>query len=127
MTLAQRITYAKLILAHSRNDKEEVIRIHFKELGTLTKYSRPDIAYLMSAIYNDRDTEEITQGKNIAEFLDWLESEDPMILLPEDYLFVSRVNLLLRGMGKAFGLKMKMSTLWEKEAKMLLDSQGIQY
>jgi hypothetical protein len=32
MSVAERIKYAKLIIAHSRNDKKEVVRIHFEEM-----------------------------------------------------------------------------------------------
>lgn len=121
----QRIVYSKLILAHARNDKEEIINIHFNGLGTITKNKDPEIAYLMSVFYNDRDTDEIKQGKNIAEFMDYLEAKDPMISLPEEYLFLSRVNILLRGMGKAFGMHIRMSKLWEEEARRCLESKGI--
>ena len=64
---------------------------------------------------------------NIAEFIDWLEAKDPMVKLPEEYIFAARVNLMIRGMGKAFGLKLRMSKLWELEAEKFLESQGIRY
>jgi hypothetical protein len=35
MTVAERIKYAKLIIAHSRNDKKEVVRIHFDEMVSI--------------------------------------------------------------------------------------------
>ena len=54
MSLPLRISYAKLIIAHARMDKQEVVRLHFDELGTKTKYSDKEIGYLMSAFYNDR-------------------------------------------------------------------------
>jgi aarF domain-containing kinase len=127
MTLKERITYAKLILAHSRGDVDEIVRIHFHELGTKTKNLDKEVGYLMSCFYNDRDTDDVCRGMNIAEFIDWLEAKDPMVRVPEEYIFVSRVNLMIRGMGKAFGIKLRMSKLWEQEAKAFLDSQGIEY
>ncbi len=127
LNLKQRINYAKLIIAHARDDKKEIIRLHFDEVGTITKRKDPEIGHLMSVFYNDRDTDDICQGKNIAEFTDWLEAQDPMIMLPEEYLFICRVNILLRGMGKAFGMKIRMSKLWEQEAKDFLRSQGVDY
>ena len=54
MDLQLRTSYAKLIIAHARMDKPEVIRLHFDELGTLTKYKDKEIGYLTSAFYNDR-------------------------------------------------------------------------
>ena len=105
MTIEERIIYAKVIIAHSRGDKSEVIRLHFEEQGVRTKKMDPEIGYLFSAFYNDRDTEDVCQGMNIASFIDFLEAKDPMVQLPEAYIFASRVNLMLRGMGKAFGLQ----------------------
>jgi aarF domain-containing kinase len=40
MTVEQRIKYAKLIIAHARNDKNEVIRLHFDELGMVGSFVR---------------------------------------------------------------------------------------
>lgn len=125
MTLEQRLTYAKLILAHASNDKEEVIRLHFKEMGTLTKKMRGEIAYLSNSFYHDRDTPDVIDKYNIATFVDWLQAEDPMIRLADDYLFAARVSIMIRGMAKAFGIRIKMSTLWEKEARTLLQKHGI--
>jgi aarF domain-containing kinase len=100
MTVQERINYAKLIIAHARNDKNEVVRIHFDEIGTQTLHRDPEIGYLMSAFYNDRSTPEICGDMNISNFIDWLQAKDPMVKLPEQYIMASRVNILLRGMGK---------------------------
>ena len=59
MTLAQRVIYAKLIIALYRDDKEEIVRIYFNEINTKTKYMNKDIAYKLITFYNDRDTKDI--------------------------------------------------------------------
>lgn len=123
MTVPQRINYAQLILAHSRNDVREVVRLHFDVLGTQTRYRKEDLAYRMSAFYNDRNTPDITDGMSIANFLDYMEAQDPMVRLPEEYIFAARVSIMLRGMGNAFGLKLRMSHLWASEAQAFLDQQ----
>jgi aarF domain-containing kinase len=127
MTVAQRIVYAKLILAHARNDAAEVVRIHFEEQGVRTQKSDPKIAYLYSAFYNDRDSEDVCGGLNIASFIDYLEREDPMVRLPEAYIMAGRVSVMMRGMGKAFGLSLRTSKLWEEDAAAFLKSQGVDY
>ncbi len=127
MTVDERVKYAKLMIAHARGDKAEVIRIHFDELGVRTKRNDPEVGYLMSCFYNDRDTKDVCDGRNIPEFLDYLEARDPMVQLSEAYLFASRVNVMLRGLGKAFGLQMRMGKIWEKEASDFLKSQGVDY
>jgi aarF domain-containing kinase len=127
MTVEERIKYAKLIIAHSRGDKKEVVRIHFDELGTITKNRDFETAYLFSAFYNDRNTPDVCGDMNISNFIDYLQSRDPMVQLPEEYIFAARVSILLRGMGKAFGLDLKMSEMWKDEAKKFLNSQDIDY
>lgn len=125
MTEEERINYAELILAHARNDVKEVVRIHFDVLGTKTRYRNEEIAYKMSAFYNDRNTHDITQGMSIANFIDYLEAQDPMVSLPEKYIFASRVSVMIRGMGNAFGLKLRMSPLWASEAQAFLDKKNM--
>jgi len=127
MTKEQRIKYAKLILAHARGDKPEIIRMHFDELKVKTKYRDPEVGYLLSSFYNDRDTPDVLQGMNISIFIDWAQNKDPVIELPEDYLLASRMSLLLRGMGKAFGIKLRMSLLWQHEAQEFLKAENVAY
>ena len=127
MTVEERIKYAKLIIAHSRGDKEEIVRIHFDELGTVTKNRCVETAYLFSSFWNDRNTPDVCGDMNLTNFIDYLESRDSMVRLPEEYIFAARVNVLLRGMGKAFGLNLRMSEMWKDEAKRFLESQGVDY
>lgn len=127
MTVQERIVYAKVILALARDDRHEVVRLHFQEQGVVTKRSDPEVAYLFSAFYNDRDTFDVCRGMNLANFVDYLEARDPMVRVPEEYIMASRVSIMMRGMGKAFGLQLRISKLWEQEAAAFLKSQGIDY
>ena len=125
LDLADRLKYAKLILALARDDRAEIVRLYFDELGTKTKYRKADTAYRAACFWSDRDTPDVLGTHNLATFIDALEAEDPMIQLPEAYIMASRVSIMLRGMGNAFGLKLRVSKLWEDEARRLLISQGV--
>ncbi len=127
MGLQERIVYAKSMLAHLHFDKDEVSRIYFDECGAVTKHMKHDIAYLHSAFWNDRNTADVSQGMNIQSFMDWVEANDPVVQLPDEYMFVGRVSVLLRGMGNAFGLQLRMSELWAQDAEKFLKSQNIDY
>ena len=94
-------------------------------LGTKTKYRKEEIGYLAAVFQSDRDTVDICGEKNIASFVDWLEAQDPMIQLPEAYIFLYRTSIMMRGMGNAFGIKLRISKIWEDEARRFLLSQGI--
>jgi aarF domain-containing kinase len=127
MTLQQRISLAKMIIALRRDDKKEIVRILFEEMGTVTQRRDPETAYKFACFWYDRDTPDILEGRNIADFLDYLQAQDPMVQLPEDYLLAGRVSVLMRGMGNAFGLKMRTSHQWERHAEAFLRRQGIEY
>lgn len=127
MSVDSRTKYAKLILAHSRRDEKEVARLTFDELGMVTKYKKPDICYKQSAFWNDRLTEDVMQGMNIATFLDWIQDQDPIVNLPDEYLFAARSTVMLRGMGKAFGINLIISQMWKDQATRFLATQGVQY
>ena len=127
MTLQDRITYAKLILALHRDDKAEIVRLYTQEGGMRSREGKAHVAYLHACFYNDRDTPDVTMGKNMHLFAEYLEQQDPIESLPENFIMAGRVTLLLRGMAKAFGLHIKMSDMWKGEAERFLRSQGIDY
>ena len=89
-----------------------------------TKYRKANIAYKYAAIYNDRFTSDVTEGRSLADMIDYLEKENPIVQIPEDFIFSSRLTLLLRGMGNAFGLRIKLSSMWEDYARELLAKQS---
>jgi hypothetical protein len=127
LTVDERIKYAKMIMAHLHYDQDEAVRIAREEWGVRTKHSNARVGYLNSAFWNDRDTDDVCNGMNMHLFLDWLQAQDPMVYLPDAYIMPGRLSILLRGMGKAFGIRMRMSELWAAEADAFLKSQGIHY
>lgn len=123
----ERIKYAKLIIALSRNDCVEVVRLMKDEMGLVTKYGKDDITLKFSQFWNDRDTPDVCGDMNVYMFIEWMEKQDPMVSLPEAFIFASRVSVMLRGMGKAFGLKIRMTDYWKVQAEQYLKSKGIEY
>jgi hypothetical protein len=53
-----------------------------------------------------------------------LQSEDPMVQQPERFIMAGRMSVLLRGIGNAFGVKIRMSKLWEQQALEFLNDQA---
>jgi aarF domain-containing kinase len=127
LSIEERINYSKLIIAHARMDKEEVIRLHFDVLGTKTKFRNTEIGYLLSAFYNDRNTTDVVNGMNIATFIDYCEAIDPMTFVPQQYVMAARSSIMLRGIGNAFGLRLTIAKMWQGDAERFLKSQGIDY
>jgi len=126
MSVEDRITFAKLIVAFHRDDKSEIVRL-YKQMGMRTEHNNEDIIYRHACFYNDRDTPDILQGRNMHLFLEWMEREDSCLEMPENFLMAGRVTLLMRGMAKAFGLQIVMSDLWHVQAEQFLASHGVEY
>jgi aarF domain-containing kinase len=119
-----RVLYAKFILALNKDDKEEIVRLYNKDMGIRTKDNLADVLYRHAVFYHDRDTADVMQGLNMHLFLEKLESDDPVRHISEEYVMVGRVNMLIRGISKAFGLELKMSDLWKCQAEEYLKSKN---
>lgn len=122
-----RINYAKTIVAYCNGNQEKLLDVLWNEIGSVGKYRRKDVALRLYAFWNDRNTSDILQGMNIAEFLDWCQAEDPVERINPDYVMISRVNVLLRGMGNAFGLQLNSADFWKEQAMELLRSKNISF
>lgn len=127
MSVEDRIQYAKIILALSRNDRTEVLRIVKQDAEFRTKYMNDDVIYRSLAFFHCRDTEDILQGMNVSQFMDWMEKTDPIIKINDEFVMVGRVSVLIRGLANAFGFKVRVSDYWKDEAQKFLDAQGIVY
>lgn len=126
MAVEDRIRYAKLILALNRNDKREVVRLA-KESGFRTLKMDEDVIYRTCAFWHCRDSEDILQGMNVSEFIEYMEKRDPVKKVNDEFVMAGRVSVLLRGTANAFGMKLRVSDYWRDDAKKFLKSQGIEY
>lgn len=127
LELKERVIIAKLIIAMARDDKKEIVRLFLDEMGGRTKYTNKDIIYRLNVFYFDRNSEDICQGMNIATFLDYCESKDPMVQAPLKFVMAARVGIMLRGLGNAFGIKLSMAKMWQKQCEKFLKNNGIEY
>lgn len=120
---AQR-AYAKLILAVDAGDAEECHKIvqsaKPEGFGAKSKNADVDVSYKLATFWNDRDTPDVTEGLNLQEFLDEMQARDPVIKAPDEMVMIARVSVLLRGMGNAFNIRLRMAEAWRKDAEKLL-------
>ncbi len=98
-----------MILHIARGDKRGTVAHATGEMGLVTKHKREDVIYRLLCFFHDRDTDDVTGGRNIQAFMDWANAEDPILELDDNYVMVGRVALLLRGLGNAFNLKLRVS------------------
>ena len=127
MKVSDRIIYAKLIIALDKEDRAEVVRIMKDEMHVRTKNMNDDVLYRTAAFFNCRDSDDVTMGMNVSEFMDWLETTDPVRKINDEFVMVGRVSVLLRGVANAFGMKIRISRYWREEAERFLKAQQIEY
>lgn len=125
--VAERVVYAKLMVAIGRGDKAEVVRVMTEEVGFRTARMDAEVIWRTAVFFNCRDSEDVLEGRNVSEFMEWLERSDPVQRINDEYVMVGRVSVLLRGMANAFGMKVRVSDYWAGEADKFLKSQGIVY
>ena len=120
-----RILYAKLMLALNKDDKDEIVNLYKNEMGIRTKNNLSDVLYRHAVFYHDRDTPDIMGDLNAHLFLEKLEKDDPVKCISEEYIMAGRMNFLMRGVAKAFGLELRMSEMWKPQAEAYLRSKGL--
>ncbi|CAJ1398982.1 unnamed protein product [Effrenium voratum] len=121
-----RIQLAKLIIALSRGDEAEVVRLD-KEMGSRTRFGKADVRYKVVTFWLDRDTDDITSGQSFHDFLAWAEEEDPLVEMPRDLHLVMRCSCLIRNLALGFGIRLSASEYWRPEAEALLRKHGVAF
>jgi aarF domain-containing kinase len=81
--------------------KRDVGLYMLNEMGFQTSKNDPTIAFLTASLYFDRDDKIATGGKHVQEYIDYLQSSDPVVKINDDYVLAVRAALMLRGLGHA--------------------------
>ena len=53
-----------------------------------------------------------------------MQARDPVIKAPDEMVMIARVSVLLRGMGNAFNIRLRMAEAWRADAEKLLSAHG---
>ena len=123
-TLDQQLAYAELTVALADGDRDEIIRAFTEEVKIRTQDMDPDVLYRLAVFWNDRNSKDITMGLNLQEFQDWAEAKDPQTAVPNWPVIASRVNVLMRAVGNAFGLDVAVAHMWAPYARAALRRHG---
>lgn len=125
--MKDQIIFAKMVLALEADDEDEIVRMLTKEMKYATKFMKPDILYIMGCFYFDRDDKSWPNSENIQRFTEWLEAQDPVRNHNDTYVMAGRAALMIRWLGKGFGLSLRTSDHWGKYARQLLIEQNVDY
>ena len=126
LTKPQRLLLCKLIIALANDDKQRIVDL-MVESGFRTKHMNPEVLYLYSKVSFDEDNSEITKGLHIQEFMEHLDATDPVEELVKEYVMVSRVSIILRGLAHAIGQARSVAKVWKPIAEKVLKREEKDY
>eukprot|EP00943_MAST-04B_sp_MAST-4B-sp1_P007507 g7507.t1 len=107
-----RLKIAKMIIALANGDKKEVVRVMAEEHELKTKNMDPEVLYKLAEISWNRDDKEITEGKNIQLYLEYLGKRDPVIENNDELIMASRMCIMLRAMSIALRYPIEPAKIW---------------
>jgi aarF domain-containing kinase len=116
---AERRELAELIVALADDDRERIIAASVA-MGARTKKMDPDVLYRLACFWYDRDDAQLMLGLNLSDFLDEMERRDGVVAVTDRHMLAGRASILLRGMGHAFKIDMRMAPLWRTAAEKVL-------
>jgi len=128
LTRQQRLNYAQLVTAVAAGDKDRAVRISRDVFGYRTERNDDEVAWRSFVFHNDRDWE--TEGMNPLQYMDWLDRQDPVRHVPAELVLVGRLNLMLRGLANAFGIRLSLAQRYRPYADAVVrcpDATGAEY
>jgi aarF domain-containing kinase len=93
--LEARLALAKTLVAIANDDQATAVRT-LRDYGVRSRYNKSDVCYKLAVFWYDRNSKDITGGRNLQEFMEAMEAEDPSGGLPEDLIMPGRVSVMMR-------------------------------
>ena len=122
LTKEERLRMCKIIIALSKDDKSEIIRL-MAEAGFKSRTMNEDVIYKYAKVSYDEDNDELTEGKHIQMFMEDLQARDPIDELPDAYIMVGRTSVMLRGLAHALRQSRSISKAWAPIAEQVLQEE----
>ncbi|GMH61085.1 hypothetical protein TrST_g378 [Triparma strigata] len=119
LTWEDRVTLSEMIVALVEDDDERIADIIIRA-GYKTKRGDRRLAAKYARIVLDSNDKKYTDGKHVQMFMEDLQKKDPIQDLPREFVMVSRVSLMLRGLGKAIGQERSVAQAWVGHARKVL-------
>jgi aarF domain-containing kinase len=116
-----RLQLAKLIILLAEGTKEEIVE-HYISMGVRTRHMNPNVIEKLARLGFDRDDPEICEGKNAQLYFEDLAKRDEILQVPEGYLMVARVGILLRGLGTWLQLPHSTAQKWLPTAQKFMNA-----
>lgn len=126
LTKHDRLALASVVCALGKKsvDAHEVSAA-MNNFGFFSRDNNEEIMAKFAALYFDSDE----AGKQLGyatpqKYLQYLNSIDPMVDVPDPAVFVARTSFLFRGLGALLQQQLRTSHHWRKHAKTALVTKG---
>nr|CCA27146.1 glycoside hydrolase putative [Albugo laibachii Nc14] len=101
ISLEHRIKLAKLTVALAEGSKEDIVHALTVGMGVRSAKMNPYFLEKQARLMFDRDDLSITEGRNVQNFVEYLDLIDQIVEVPDEYIMAFRTSLLLRGFSYA--------------------------
>jgi aarF domain-containing kinase len=122
LTTEERLHMCKLIIALAEDNKNEIVKL-MKEAGFQSKTMKEDVIYKYARVSYDEDNDELTEGMHIQLYMEELQRQDPIEQLPDQYIMVGRISVMLRGFAHALRQSRSIAKAWKPIAEKVLKEE----
>lgn len=122
----ERLSMCLLYAAIGRMDEEKLFQL-CDIGGYKSKYGRRDILMKLILFGYDSWGKDVTEGKNIQQFIDDMKAEDPWEEVPDNFVMAQFMSTRLRSLALGMNCPIKCSEWWGPIAEEVLVKEGHPY
>lgn len=122
----ERLSMCLLFAAIHRLDEEKLFQL-CDIGGYKSKYGRRDVLMKLILFGYDSWGKDVTEGKNIQQFIDDMKEADPWEEVPDNFVMAQFMSIRLRSLALGMNCPIKCSEWWGPIAEEVLRKEGHPY
>eukprot|EP00980_Cylindrotheca_fusiformis_P022721 scaffold9646_cov133-Cylindrotheca_fusiformis.AAC.4 len=122
----ERLSLCLLYAALYRKDEERLFQL-CDIAGYKSKYGRRDVLMKLIQFGYDSWANDVTEGKNMQQFIDELKEQDPWEEIPDNFVMAQFLSTRLRSVALGMNHPVRCSTWWGPIAEEVLRREGHPY
>jgi aarF domain-containing kinase len=127
LTEHDRLALAGVVAALGKNSDNKSIADAMRSFGFRSRDDNDKIIAKNAALYFDSDSEGRKMGCATPQtYLQYLNSIDPMVEVPDAAVFVARTSFLFRGLGALLQQQLHTAKRWSTHAQIALEDAGLE-
>jgi len=122
----ERLSMCLLYAAIYRRDEEKIFQ-QAEIVGYKSKYGRRDILMKLTLFGYDSWGKDVTEGKNMQQFIDDMKAEDPWEEVPDNFAMAQFMSIRMRSLALGMNTPIRCSEWWGPIAEEVLKKEGHPY